>query len=60
MYVELENKDNVERIKGEIYLSDDISDAFPNKYPHKSEATVTCICIKTFSTSWGKGIGGYP
>lgn len=36
----------MERIKGEIYLSDDISDAFPNKYPHKSEATVTCICIK--------------
>ena len=46
MYIKLENKDNVERIKGEIYLSDDIFDAFPNKYPHKSEATVTCICIK--------------
>lgn len=44
-YIELENKDNVEYIKGEIYLSDDISAVFPNKYPHKSEATITCICI---------------
>lgn len=43
--IELESKDNVEYIEGEIYLSDDISAAFPDKYPHKSEAIITCICI---------------
>ena len=46
IYEELEEKGCVEYIKGEIYLSDNILSAFPYKYPHKSEAVITCICTK--------------
>lgn len=45
-YAELEEMDHVEYIKEEIYLSDNVSAAFPHQYPHKSDATIACILVK--------------
>lgn len=46
LYSELEKSAEVDYIKGEIYLTDNPSLIPFRDYPHKNEATITCVCMK--------------
>ena len=46
LYYKLEQSAGIDYIKGEIYLTDDPSEILYKDYPHKNEATITCVCMK--------------
>lgn len=46
LFPELEKSDDVDYIKGEIYLADNHSTIPFRRYLHKNEETVACVCIK--------------
>lgn len=46
LYLRLEKSAGADCIKGEIYLTEHPSDMYFRNYPHKNDATITCVCMK--------------
>lgn len=46
LYLKLEESSHTDYIKDEFYLTNHLSDMYFRDYPHKNDATISCICTQ--------------